>query len=122
MENMLRGIRGAIDVKANTANDILVAADQLMRALIDANGVKQEFVSAVFFTVTPDLNGSFPAAVRTKIGWNLVPFLCSQEIPVEGALQRILRVLVLWETDRTQEEIRHQYLGGAAALRPDLKT
>ena len=119
---MIRGIRGAIEVKANTSDAILSAAEELMRALIGANGVEQEFVSAVFFTVTPDLNGTFPAAVRTKIGWNLVPFLCSQEIPVEGALQKILRVLVLWKTDRSQEEIHHQYLGSAASLRPDLKS
>jgi chorismate mutase len=119
---MLRGIRGAIEVKANTSEAILAAAEELMRALIETNRVKQEFVSAVFFTVTPDLNATFPAAVRTKIGWNLVPFLCCQEIPVEGALHKILRVLVLWETDRAQEEIRHQYLGSAASLRPDLKT
>ena len=119
---MLRGIRGAIEVKGNTASDILAAAEELMRALIEANGVNRAFVSAVFFTVTPDLNASFPAAVRNKIGWNQVPFLCSQEIPVEGALQKILRVLVLWETDHAQEEIRHQYLGSAASLRPDLKS
>jgi chorismate mutase len=119
---MIRGIRGAIDVASNEGTSILAAAGKLMRAIIEANDVDSKLVSAVFFTVTPDLNATFPAAVRKQIGWNLVPFLCGQEIPVEGSPQKILRVLVLWETTRAQEEIRHQYLDGAATLRPDLKS
>jgi len=117
---MLRGIRGAIQIETNETATIISAAEILMRKLIEANGVTAQSVSAVFFTVTPDLNAAFPAAVRSRIGWDLVPFLCGQEIPVERSLQRILRVLVLCETERDQEQIEHQYLGAAAALRPDL--
>jgi len=117
---MLRGIRGAIAVKRNDSESIISSAETLMRAIIESNGIHREEVSAVFFTVTPDLDAAFPAAVRSRIGWDLVPFLCGQEIPVEGALPGILRVLVLWETALGQEEIHHRYLGAAAALRPDL--
>jgi chorismate mutase len=35
-------------------------------------------------------------------------------------LKRMTRVLILFETERSQEQIRHQYLGVAATLRPDL--
>lgn len=117
---MQRGIRGAIQVEVNESATIISAAEILMRKLIDANDVNAHSVSAVFFTVTPDLNAAFPAAVRSRIGWDLVPFLCGQEIPVEGSLERILRVLVLCETEREQDEIQHQYLGAAAVLRPDI--
>jgi chorismate mutase len=117
---MLRGIRGAIQIEVNDAETIISAAELLMQRLIAANAVTAPSVSAVFFTVTPDLNAAFPAAVRSRIGWDLVPFLCGLEIPVEHAMERILRVLVLCETDRNQEEIVHPYLGAAAALRPDL--
>ncbi len=117
---MIRGVRGAIQVSINEKQAIVAAAEELMLALIDSNQIQRENVSTVFFTVTPDLNAAFPAAVRTKLGWELVPFLCGQEIPVEGALERVLRVLVLFETNAAQEDVRHQYLGNAASLRPDL--
>jgi chorismate mutase len=117
---MIRGVRGAIQVPENERRSIVSAAEALMNALIASNQIRKEAVSAVFFTVTPELNAAFPAAVRTSLGWDLVPFLCGLEIPVSGTLERILRVLILFETERDQDEIRHQYLGGAASLRPDL--
>jgi chorismate mutase len=117
---MLRGIRGAIQVEDNTGEDILKASIVLMQRIIEANLVQAKNVAAVFFTVTPDLNAAFPAEVRKHLGWNAVPFLCSQEIPVPESMPKILRVLVLFETSLTQDEIRHQYLGAAAALRADL--
>ena len=117
---MIRGIRGAIQVSENEGLSIVSAADALMTSLIAANQILRANVSAVFFTVTPDLNAAFPAAVRANLGWQTVPFLCGQEIPVAGALERVLRVLILVETDLGQEQIQHIYLGGAASLRPDL--
>lgn len=119
---MLRGIRGAIQVEDNTGEDILKASIVLMQRLIDANKVQAKNVAAVFFTVTSDLNAAFPAEVRKHLGWNSVPFLCSQEIPVPESMQKILRVLVLFETSLEQDEIRHQYIGATAALRPDLES
>jgi chorismate mutase len=119
---MLRGIRGAIQVEDNTGEDILKASIVLMQRLIEANNVQAKNVAAVFFTVTSDLNAAFPAEVRKHLGWRSVPFLCSQEIPVPESMQKILRVLVLVETSLEQDEIRHQYLGATAALRPDLES
>jgi chorismate mutase len=119
---MLRGIRGAIQVEDNTGEDILKASIVLMQRLIEANKVQAKNVAAVFFTVTSDLNAAFPAEVRKHLGWNSVPFLCSQEIPVPESMQKILRVLVLFETTLEQDEIRHQYIGATAALRPDLES
>lgn len=118
---MIRGVRGAIQVEANDATAIVEATEKLMVALIDANAIEKKQVSAVIFTVTQDLNATFPAEVRNKIHWELVPFLCSQEIPVKNAMDRIIRVLILFETDLSQEKIRHQYLGSTQKLRPDLK-
>lgn len=119
---MLRGVRGAVQAQRNDREAILSAALELMKALVHENKIETEMVSSVLFTVTPDLNAAFPAGVRTEIGWNAVPFLCGQEIPVPGSLERLIRVLVLFETDLNQQEIRHQYLGPTASLRPDLST
>ena len=118
---MLRGMRGAIQVERNESEDILNGAAILMKRMIDANQIQPDDVASVFFTVTPDLNAAFPAAVRKELGWNTVPFLCSQEIPVPDSLRRVLRVLILCETKLSAAEIKHQYLGAASRLRPDLQ-
>jgi chorismate mutase len=39
---------------------------------------------------------------------------------VPGMLPRCIRVLLHWNTDKAQSEIRHIYLREAARLRPDL--
>ena len=56
-----------------------------------------------------------------ELGWQYVPLLDAQEVPVPGSLPRCIRVLLLWNTERSQEEIRHVYLRGAGSLRPDLE-
>lgn len=117
---MTRGIRGAVQVRTNESTAMLEAAEELMTSVIEKNKLRQEDVCAVFFTVTPDLNACFPAEVRSRILWDHVPFLCQSEIPVPGAMERTLRVLVLIETEKKQQQIRHVYLGAARALRPDL--
>jgi len=80
-----------------------------------------EDVASAFFTVTPDLTTAFPARAARELGWQHVALLDAQEIPVPGSLPRCVRVLIHWNTDKPQAEIRHVYLRGAASLRPDLK-
>ena len=119
---MIRGIRGAIQVDSNDVASILNGTEKLMRALIEANSIRAENVASVVFTVTSDLNAAFPAEVRKRIGWDFVPLLCAQEIPVPDSMPRVVRVLVMAETQLNQREIRHQYLGAAEALRKDLRS
>ena len=52
------------------------------------------------------------------LGWTDVPLICGREIPVPGALALCVRVLIAWNTSKTQKEIRHAFLRGAKALRP----
>jgi chorismate mutase len=46
--------------------------------------------------------------------------MCAREIPVMGSLQLCIRVLIHWNTDKAQDEIKHVYLRDAVKLRPDL--
>ncbi len=119
-EKAVRGIRGAIPVESNTAKDIGDATKELLQALIEANEVKSEDIASVFFTVTPDLNADFPATAARELGLSLVPLLCAREIDVPNGMPRLIRVLLHVNTKKTQGQIRHQYLGEAAELRPDL--
>ena len=42
----------------------------------------------------------------------------AREIPVPGALGMCVRVLIAWNTPKSQKEIRHAFLRGAKSLRP----
>jgi chorismate mutase len=48
----------------------------------------------------------------------MVPMICSREIPVPGSLPRTIRVLL--HVESLDRPVRHVYLRGARALRPDL--
>ena len=115
-----RGIRGATTVEYDSAPAILEATRELLACIVEVNGVAVEDLASAFFTITPDLTAVFPAAAARDLGWQHVALLDAQEVPVPGSLPRCVRVLVHWNTDRPQAEIRHVYLRGAASLRPDL--
>lgn len=118
---LVRGIRGATTVEVNNREAILEAASELLLALVDANGVERDHVASVIFTTTPDLNAEFPAvAARAALGWTDVALMCGHEMAVPGSLPRCLRILMHVNTELALDEVKHIYLRGAWALRPDL--
>ena len=117
---MCRGIRGATSVDTNDENSIIAATRELLKRIVAANDLSVADVSSVIFTATPDLDAVYPARVAREMGWVNIPLLCMQDMAVEGSLSRCIRVLVLWNTDLSPEQIRHVYLGRARTLRPDL--
>lgn len=116
----LLGIRGATTVEANSKEAILAATDELLRAIIEANGVERDEVASVFFSTTPDLDAEFPAVAARNIGWTKVALMCAHEMNVPGSLPMCLRILMHVNTSKTADEIDFVYLRGARALRPDL--
>jgi chorismate mutase len=115
----VRGIRGATTVTKNDATAIYGATLELLTTIVKLNGVRPEDVGYVWFTVTDDLNASFPAdAARAGLAWTNVPLICGREIPVPGSLEKCIRVLIAWNTPKTQPEVRHAFLRGARVLRP----
>lgn len=118
----VRGVRGATVASQNQPEAILAATRELLLAIVDANpGLHPDDLASVFFTVTADLQSTYPALAARQIGWLQVPLLCAQEIEVPDSMPRCIRVLLHWNTERAGAEIRHVYLGEAASLRPDLK-
>ncbi|MCS7462477.1 chorismate mutase [Paenibacillus doosanensis] len=117
----VRGIRGATTVEHDEKNEILSATTELLNQIIVENGIKPDELACVFVTVTSDLTSTFPAqAIRQLPGWELVPLMCSLEVPVEGALPKCIRLMVMANTEKKQDEIVHVYLKEAMRLRPDL--
>jgi chorismate mutase len=115
-----RGVRGATTVEHNDREEILTATRQLLALMIRRNRIDKLDVASAIFTTTPDLDAEFPALAARQLGWLEVPLLCGHELCVPGSLARCIRVLVHWNTDRTQREIEHIYVRDAVRLRPDL--
>lgn len=113
-----RGIRGATTVLANDRLEILARTRELLEVIVRLNALRSEDIASVWFTVTEDLNAEFPAFAARELGWADVPLMCGREIPVAGALPRCVRVLITWNTTKTQREIRHAFLHEARTLRP----
>ena len=115
-----RGVRGATTVERNEPADILEATRELLEALVQVNEMHPQDVASAIFTVTPDLDAAHPARAARDLGWNGVALLCATEIPVPAGLPRCIRVLIHWNTEKTQSLLRHMYLRDARTLRPDL--
>jgi chorismate mutase len=116
----VRAVRGAIQVDRDDRDAILTAAAELVRAILDRNGIAPADLISIVFTATADLTAEFPAYAARQLGLTDVPLLCATEMNVPGAMPRVLRVLAHVTTDRPRADLRHVYLRGAAGLRTDL--
>ncbi len=112
------GLRGATTADSNTQAAILEATEELFKELVAANGLAESDVAAVFFTVTADLNAEWPpVALRVRMGWEHTALMTSLEMPVPGGRDRVIRTMLLVNTERSKEELVHVYLKGAKNLR-----
>lgn len=118
-ERYLGAIRGATTVEADDATAIRSATSELLRRIVAVNELASEDIISALFTVTPDLRSAFPAHAARELGWNDVALLCTMEIPVPGAVERCIRVLLHVETRTPRSRLRHVYLRGARDLRPE---
>lgn len=116
----LRGIRGATTAEQNSEEEILSRTEELLSEIIARNGLVIEDIASVIFSVTDDLDAVFPAKAARNLGWVYTPLFCTREIPVQGSLDRCIRVLMHVNTDRDQKEMVPVYLHEAKKLRPDL--
>ena len=112
-----RGIRGATISEANTAEAIYKATGTLLADLVEANSIVERDVAAVYFTTTPDLNASFPAAAARQMGWNNTALMGGTEVDVPGSLDRCIRVMILVNTDLEADQLVNLYQNGTDVLR-----
>jgi chorismate mutase len=116
----VRAVRGATTVEADAPERIRGATRELLAEILARNELDSRDVVSALFTMTEDLSSEFPARAARELGWHDVPLLCMRELAVAEALPRCIRVLLHVETERQRDQIRHVYLAGARALRPDL--
>lgn len=119
-EKVCRGVRGATTAASNTADAIVAATEEILRAVIKANGIEEEEVASVIFTTTPDLTAVFPAQAARSVGWWQVALMGAQEMNNPNGVAMCIRLLIHWNTTKKSGEIIHVYMHGAETLRPDL--
>src|SRR5918997_1610146 len=116
----LCAIRGATSVEQDRPGDIIAATTALLEEMLNRNQIEAKELVSLIFTSTPDLVAEFPAVAARRLGLSAVPLMCAAEIPVPGATPRCVRVLAHCYSRRSNDELRHVYLGAAKKLRSDL--
>ena len=116
----VRAIRGATQLDEDDRDHLLASVTELIEAVMDQNGLDRRDLISMILTATPDLHSEFPAVAARGLGIGDVPLLCAQELDIDGAMPRVIRVMLHVESDRSRDDIRHVYLRGATALRKDL--
>lgn len=117
---LVRAVRGAITVEQNTKEEILTSTEELLREIVKRNNLDNDNIISAVFTMTNDLNAAFPAVAARQLGWTDISLMCTNEINVPGSLQKCIRVLIHFNTDKSNKDIKHVYLREAEKLRPDL--
>ena len=116
----LRGIRGAVQAPADSPAAIDASTRELLREMVDRNGIGAHDVVAIWFTQTPDLTAAHAATSARELGWRHVPLLGAQEAPVDGQMPRVVRALMIADLDVRPTSVRHVYMGVTRELREDL--
>ncbi|KOG87137.1 chorismate mutase [Streptomyces varsoviensis] len=116
----VRAVRGAVQLERDETGHMQEQVSELLTAILERNGLGADDLISVWFTATPDLRSDFPAVAARRLGITDVPLICAQELAVEGAMPRVVRILAHVETDTERSKIAHVYLGAAGALRKDI--
>lgn len=116
----LRGVRGAVSVPHDDKETIWRCTTEMVRAAMERNGIQASDIAAILFSITPDITAAFPATAARQMGLDRVPLLDFASPAIAGAMTRVIRMMILWNTSVSQDRIQHVYLGEAARLRPDL--
>jgi len=120
-DERLWAVRGAVQVDRNDPEAILEATERLVTEVMARNELAPEAMVSCIFTLTHDLDAEFPAVAARRLGLDAVPLLCTTEVNVPGAMERVIRVLVHYYAAAGHTPT-HAYLGEAQALRSDLRS
>lgn len=122
MKNRVRALRGATTVLENDRDEIIEETARLMKTMMDLNKIDEEDMISVIFTATKDLDSEYPSVgVREILGIRDIPLLNFEEKHIVGSLDRCIRIMIHFYTDKTKNDLKPVYLNGAQGLRKDIK-
>jgi chorismate mutase len=113
----VRAIRGATQVDVDEPEHVLERTRNLVREVMDANHLGVDDVHSVVFSATRDIASVAPALAARQLGLHEAALLCVQEMHVEGAMPRVVRLLAHVETELSRSDLRNIYLHGTDVLR-----
>lgn len=113
-------IRGATTVENNSKVEIIDATKELLLKIENDNNLIKDNVISILFSSTKDLNAEYPAKAARSLGYTQCGLMCFNEMEVVGSLEKCIRVMVLYNGNIEQKDVKHVYLKEAKALRPDL--
>jgi chorismate mutase len=116
---MVRAVRGAIQLSETSASAIERAGSRLVTEMLRVNGIAEDHIVSIVFSMTEDLTAANPATGLRRMGFSSTPLFCVQEARVDAALPRIIRALLTFESTDGRRPAP-VYLEGAEGLRPDL--
>jgi len=116
---MTRAVRGAIQVRDNSRPSIEEASVRLIGETLRRNAIAEDLIVSIVFSLTDDLSAANPATALRRVGFAATPLFCVQEARVDGAMHRVIRALVTYETQEARAAVP-VYLDGAESLRADL--
>ena len=114
-----QAVRGAVQIPADSRDAIEAGVQKVIKGILEANRLKPGSLVSIQFTVTDDLVSMNPASALRTGGYRDIPLFCSREPEYPGALPRMIRALVTFNTRRRIRPVP-VYLDGAEKLRPDL--
>jgi chorismate mutase len=114
----LAAIRGAVCVR-NDGADITAKIARVYDLMTGQNGIREEDIVSLLFSVTSDIDAKNPAAALRESGRARDLALFSVREPfIKGGLPHVIRLLLHCYMDEDAKP-RHIYTDGAETLRPD---
>lgn len=114
----MKAIRGAITVKADTAEEIKENVKLLLTEIKKANNLLAENVICIMFSNTADIHSFYPAKAAREVGFFNCALFSSLEPEIKNSLPLCIRVMILAEIE---DNPKHIYLKGAVTLRKILR-
>ena len=116
----VRAIRGATQVDVDEKEHVLAVTRELVAELLEGNKLEPDDVISIVFSATRDISSVAPALAARQLGLHEPALLCLQEMHVEGAMPRLVRLLAHVETDLARDRVQNVYQRGTEVLRGDV--
>lgn len=111
MEWQVRAILGKTTASENSVEAIREAVKKLLDEMVKGNQLDPEQIINATFSVTRDLDATFPAAIaRACLNWEKVPLLDVQQMHVEDGRERCIQLLIHANIPASQIENDHPFL------------
>ncbi len=113
----VRAVRGATQIDTDEREHVLERTREMVSEVMESNKLDQDSIISITFTATQDVKSVAPALAARQLGLTETALICVQEMHVEGAMPRLVRLLAHVETELERDQIRNIYLHGTDQLR-----